>query len=86
MPGLGTENHFNDFYRGLLPTFGRLGCTLPAILAKSGVGGGVMAVLPGVWVFVFAPPVGEAGNSVKAQLAVKFDHEQARSVDLTATM
>ena len=41
--------------------------------AKSGVGGGVMAVLPGVMgVSAFAPPLDEAGNSVKAQLAVKF--------------
>ena len=43
------------------------------IPAKSGVGGGVMAVLPGVMgVSAFAPPLDEAGNSVKAQLAVKF--------------
>ena len=43
------------------------------IPAKSGVGGGVMAVLPGVMgVSAFAPPLDEAGNSVKAQLAIKF--------------
>ena len=43
------------------------------IPAKSGVGGGVMAVLPGVMgVSAFAPPLDEAGNSFKAQLAIKF--------------
>jgi glutaminase A len=40
--------------------------------AKSGVGGGVMGVLPGViGIAAFAPPLDEAGNSVKAQAAVK---------------
>ena len=40
--------------------------------AKSGVGGGVMGVLPGVMgIAAFAPPLDEAGNSVKAQAAVK---------------
>ena len=43
------------------------------IPAKTGVGGGVMAVLPGVMgVSAFAPPLDEAGNSVKAQSAIKF--------------
>ena len=43
------------------------------IPAKSGVGGGVMAVLPGVMgVSAFAPPLDEAGNSVKAQQAIKY--------------
>lgn len=42
------------------------------IPAKSGVGGGVLGVLPGVMgVAAFAPPLDEAGNSVKAQAAVK---------------
>lgn len=42
------------------------------IPAKSGVGGGVLAVMPGVLgVAAFAPPLDEAGNSVKAQAAVK---------------
>ncbi len=40
--------------------------------AKSGVGGGVLGVLPGVLgIAAFAPPLDEAGNSVKAQAAVK---------------
>ena len=40
--------------------------------AKSGVGGGVMGVLPGVLgIAAFAPPLDAAGNSVKAQAAVK---------------
>ncbi len=42
------------------------------IPAKSGVGGGVLAVYPGVMgVAAFAPPLDQAGNSVKAQAAVK---------------
>lgn len=43
------------------------------IPAKTGVGGGVMGILPGVFgVSAFAPPLDSAGNSVKAQLAIKF--------------
>ena len=43
------------------------------IPAKSGVGGGVMSVLPGVFgAAAFAPPLDEAGNSVKSQLAIKY--------------
>ncbi len=42
------------------------------IPAKSGVGGGVLGVLPGVMgIAAFAPPLDVAGNSVKAQAAVK---------------
>lgn len=42
------------------------------IPAKSGVGGGVLGVLPGVMgIAAFAPPLDEAGNSVKAQAAVE---------------
>lgn len=42
------------------------------IPAKSGVGGGVLGVLPGVLgIAAFAPPLDSAGNSVKAQAAVK---------------
>lgn len=42
------------------------------IPAKSGVGGGVMAVLPGVMgISAFAPPLDEAGNSVKAQMSIR---------------
>ena len=43
------------------------------IPAKTGVGGGVMGVLPGVMgISAFAPPRDGSGNSVKAQLAIKF--------------
>src|ERR1700751_2988962 len=39
--------------------------------AKSGVGGGIMAVVPGKGaIAVFAPPLDEAGNSVKAQRVI----------------
>ena len=42
------------------------------IPAKSGVGGGVLGVYPGVMgIAAFAPPLDVAGNSVKAQAAVK---------------
>lgn len=43
------------------------------IPAKTGVGGGVMGILPGQFgIAAFAPPIDEAGNSVKAQLAIKY--------------
>lgn len=43
------------------------------IPAKSGVGGGILAVVPGKGAMaVFAPPLDEAGNSVKAQKAIAF--------------
>ena len=39
--------------------------------AKSGVGGGIIAVSPGNWgVAVISPPLDEAGNSVRAQKAI----------------
>lgn len=42
------------------------------IPAKTGVGGGVMGTLPGLFgIATFAPPIDNAGNSVKAQLAIK---------------
>ncbi len=42
------------------------------IPAKRGVGGGVFGVFPGVMgIAAFAPPLDAAGNSVKAQAAVK---------------
>ncbi len=48
--------------------------------AKSGVGGGIMAVVPGVMgLAAFAPPLDGAGNSVKAQKALAFI---ARELDL----
>lgn len=43
------------------------------IPAKTGVGGGVMGTLPGIFgIAAFAPPLDEAGNSVKAQAAIKY--------------
>ena len=39
--------------------------------AKSGVGGGLIAVSPGKFgIAVIAPPLDDAGNSVKAQKAI----------------
>jgi glutaminase len=41
--------------------------------AKSGVGGGILAVMPGKGaIAVFAPPLDEAGNSVRAQEVIKY--------------
>lgn len=40
--------------------------------AKSGVGGGIVAVMPGKYgIAAFSPPVDAAGNSVRAQLAIE---------------
>jgi glutaminase len=41
--------------------------------AKSGVGGGIVAVVPGKGaIAVFAPPLDDAGNSVKAQKVISY--------------
>jgi len=41
--------------------------------AKSGVGGGLLAIVPGKGAIVgFAPPLDQAGNSVKAQKAIAY--------------
>jgi len=41
--------------------------------AKSGVGGGIVAIAPGKGaIAVFAPPLDEAGNSVKAQEVIDY--------------
>lgn len=41
--------------------------------AKSGVGGGIMGVLPGGFgIAAFSPPLDESGNSVKAQKALQY--------------
>jgi glutaminase len=45
--------------------------------AKSGVGGGIIAVFPGKGaIAVFAPPLDKAGNSVKAQLVIDYVAEK----------
>jgi glutaminase len=63
LPVLATAGLYDDsgiwFYNSGLP-------------AKSGVGGGIMAVCPGKFgIAVVSPPLDEAGNSVKAQFAIK---------------
>ncbi|MEX2962276.1 glutaminase A [Microbulbifer sp. TYP-18] len=46
---------------------------LVGLPGKSGVGGGIIAVAPGkMGIGAFAPPLDEAGNSVKGQMAAKF--------------
>ena len=48
------------------------------IPAKSGVSGGVMGVLPGLFgISAFAPPIDTAGNSVRAQAAIKYIMEKS---------
>jgi glutaminase len=48
--------------------------------SKSGVGGGIVAVVPGKGaIAVFAPPLDEAGNSVKAQKVIAY---VARKLDI----
>lgn len=45
--------------------------------AKTGVGGGIVAVVPGrLAIASFSPPVNAAGNSVRAQLAIKYIADQ----------
>ena len=45
--------------------------------AKSGVGGGIIAIVPGKGaIAVFAPPLDEAGNSVKAQKTIAYVADQ----------
>ena len=45
--------------------------------AKSGVGGGIMGVLPGVFgIAAFSPPIDRAGNSIRAQRAIRYIMEQ----------
>jgi glutaminase len=47
--------------------------------AKSGVGGGIVAVVPGKFgIGVVSPPLDKAGNSVKAQLVIKYVVEQLK--------
>jgi glutaminase len=61
--------------------------------AKSGVGGGIVAIAPGKGaIVVFAPPLDEAGNSVKAQEVIEYvsqrlnyDLYSPTSVELTGS-
>lgn len=47
--------------------------------AKSGVGGGLLAVCPGLFgIAVVSPPLDAAGNSVKAQLVIKYIVEKLK--------
>jgi glutaminase len=71
LPVLATAGLYDDsgiwFYNSGLP-------------AKSGVGGGIMAVCPGKFgIAVVSPPLDDAGNSVKAQLAIKYIVEKLKA-------
>ena len=55
--------------------------------AKSGVGGGIVAIVPGKGaIAVFAPPLDEAGNSVKAQEVIEYVTQQAELQPLFASV
>lgn len=48
--------------------------------AKSGVGGGIMAISPGNFaIAAFSPPLDKAGNSVRAQLAISWIASQLQA-------
>jgi glutaminase len=48
--------------------------------AKSGVGGGILAVCPGQFgIAVVSPPLDAAGNSVKGQMAIKYIIEKLKA-------
>lgn len=71
-PSLTGTDHLVDCYGWFLRTHRRL-AIYQRYPAKTGVGGGVMGVLPGVFgIAAFAPPLDDAGNSVKAQAAIKY--------------
>lgn len=54
--------------------------------AKSGVGGGIIAVVPGKFgIAVFSPPLDKAGNSVKAQKAIASIAEDLQANPYSAT-
>ncbi|WP_369462088.1 glutaminase A [Citrobacter braakii] len=50
------------------------------IPAKSGVGGGMVAVVPGKYaIAVYSPPLDEAGNSVRAQKTIEYVAEATKA-------
>jgi glutaminase len=71
LPVMATAGLYDDsgiwFYNSGLP-------------AKSGVGGGLLAVCPGKFgIAVVSPPLDAAGNSVKAQLVIRYVVEQLKA-------
>ena len=48
------------------------GCTSAGLPAKTGVGGGIVAVVPGRFaIAAFSPRLNEAGNSVRSMNAIR---------------
>ena len=71
LPVMATAGLYDDsgiwFYNSGLP-------------AKSGVGGGILAVCPGKFgIAVISPPLDAAGNSVKAQKTIRYVVEQLKA-------
>ncbi len=71
LPAMATAGLYDDsgiwYYNSGLP-------------AKSGVGGGIVAVCPGKFgIGVVSPPLDAAGNSVKAQLVIKYVVEKLKA-------
>jgi glutaminase len=47
---------------------------------KSGVGGGILAIVPGKFaIAVFSPPLDEAGNSVRGRKAIEYVAETLKA-------
>lgn len=68
VPKILAEMTMNGLYDTTGDWFYRVG--LPG---KSGVGGGILAVVPGVCaIAAFSPPLDSSGNSVRGQLAVEY--------------
>lgn len=78
------QKQFASKVTSLMATTGFYECTgdwmfSVGIPAKTGVGGGIIGVLPGTFgIAAFAPPIDSAGNSVKAQLAIRYIMKELR--------
>ena len=69
--GVRAQGPGGDGHRGPLRRLGQVAVGAPGFPAKSGVGGGIVAVSPGKFgIAVISPPLDEAGNSVRAQKAI----------------
>jgi chromate transport protein ChrA len=70
-----TEEEVMDYYAVGQCTPGIIAVNVATFIGQKlrGVSGGIIGVLPGLFgIAAFAPPIDEAGNSVKAQAAIKY--------------